>query len=169
MTSTLTETRTFTLTHARYVTSKIAADLDLLRVYHGRPSEYQVTQFAEEAALYIAARYLASVEYGFRRNGVTVLALKYEARSDGTLTTDDRPGRVYHEIDVSNTDWYSYLITNHAFTTLPQSEQNRFEATLPLQRTAMPAPVAGSNGYWEQNRTYSFNGEGVLRRVFRPL
>jgi hypothetical protein len=39
MSTTLTQTRTFTIGHARYVASKIAADLDLLRAYHGKPSE----------------------------------------------------------------------------------------------------------------------------------
>ncbi|HEX3860147.1 MAG TPA: hypothetical protein VHY35_00465 [Stellaceae bacterium] len=37
MSTTLTQTRTFTISHARYVASKIAADLDLLRAYHGKP------------------------------------------------------------------------------------------------------------------------------------
>ena len=50
MTSTFTESRTFTITHARYVASKIAADLDLLRVYHGRPSEQHATDLAEEVS-----------------------------------------------------------------------------------------------------------------------
>ena len=93
MTTTFTRTRTFTITDARYIASKIAADLDLLRAYcGGRPSESLVSNLAIEAALLLDARYLKSVEYGFRRNGVTVLALKYVTRSDGTLTSDDRPG-----------------------------------------------------------------------------
>ena len=169
MTSTFTESRTFTITHARYVASKIAADLDLLRVYHGRPSEQHATDLAEEAALLLAARCLKSVEYGFRRNGVTVLALKYVARSDGTLTSDDRPGRVFAETNVSDAVWYSFLDYNDAFWQLPQVERERFEATLPVQRANGPAPQGGSNGYWEQTRTYSSNGEGVLRHMFRPL
>jgi len=169
MTLTLTETRTFTITHARYVASKIAADLDLLRAYYGRPTQQQVTDFAEEAALCLAGRYLKSVEYGFRRNGVTVLALKYIGRSDGTLTTDDRPGRVYSQTNVSDALWYSYLEYNDTFYKLSPSERNRFEATLPIQRTEGPTPQTGTNGYWEQTRTYSSSGEGVIRQVYRPL
>lgn len=168
MTTTLTETRTFTISHARYVASKIAADLDLLRAYHGRPSEQHVTDLAEEAALVLAARYLKSVEYGFRRNGVTILALKFVARSDGSLTSDDRPGRVHAEADLEGSTWYSFLDYSAAFLNLPQADRDRFEATLPIQRTGGPAPQAGSDGYWEQTRTYSSNGEGVLRHVFRP-
>jgi hypothetical protein len=112
------------------------------------------------------ARYLKSVEYGFRRNGVTVLALKYVARSDGTLTSDDRPGRVYVESDVSDAKWYSFLEYSDAFLRLPQAQRDRFEATLPIQRVGTAAPQAG-NGYWDQTRIYSSRGEGVLRHVFR--
>jgi hypothetical protein len=167
MTTTFTRTRTFTITDARYIASKIAADLDLLRAYcGGRPSEPLVSNLAIEASLLLDARYLKSVEYGFRRNGVTVLALKYVARSDGTLTSDDRPGRVYVESDVSDAKWYSFLEYSDAFLRLPQAQRDRFEATLPIQRVGTAAPQAG-NGYWDQTRIYSSRGEGVLRHVFR--
>jgi len=166
--STGTNERTFSITDARKVASKIAADLDLFRIYHGRPSAQEVTNFAEEAALLLAARYLKSIEYGFRRNGRTVIALKYIARSDGTLTADDRPGRVYIEVDVSDAVWYSYLEHSDSFFKRDQAERDRFTATLPVQRTSASAPQRG-NGYWEQTRIYSSNREGVVRHVFRPL
>jgi len=168
MTSTLTTNRTFTITNARYVASKIAADLDLLRAYHGRPSEQEITDYAVEIAMLLAARYLASMEYGFSRNGVSILALKYIARSDGTLIVDDRPGRVYAEINTVDASWYSYRIYDDNFWKLDAAARARFEAELPVQRVDAPEPRAG-NGYWEQNRTYSSNGEGVMRHVFRAL
>ena len=56
MSLTITQTRTWTITQARYVTSKIATDLDLLRTHYGRPSADKVTEFGEEAALLLAAR-----------------------------------------------------------------------------------------------------------------
>lgn len=168
MSYTLTETRSFTITHARYVASKIAADLELVHAYHGRPSEQRVTEFAEEAALILAARYLKSLEYGFRRDGRTVFALKYAARSDGTLAADDAPGRVYADVKASDT-FYSYLEYNDSFWRLSQAERDRFEATLPFKRGGADAPQASSSGYWEQTRTYSSNGEGVIRHIFRTL
>jgi hypothetical protein len=169
MTLTITQTRTFTITNARYVASKIAADLDLLRVYHNQPTQQHITELAEEAALWLAARYLKCVEYGFRRDNVTVLGLKYTAQSDGSLATDDRPGRVYSEIDVSNAAWYSFLEYNSAFMALSSVEATKFKATLPFLRVEAPSPQAGAKGYWEQSRTYSSNGEGVVRHVFKPL
>lgn len=164
----MAQTANWTITHARRVTSKIAADLDLLRAYYGQPSEAVVTNFAEEAALLLASRYLGWVEYGFKRDGVRVIALRYEARSDGTLVDDDRPGRVPAGVNLARAIWYSHLGYSASFYALPPIEQQRFEAGLPVQRTAGTEPGTGS-GYWEFNRTYSTNGEGVLRKVFRPL
>jgi hypothetical protein len=167
MSYTITRTQTFTITHARYVSSKIAADLDLLRAYYGKPSEQHVTNLAEEAALLLAARYLWSVEYGLRLNGVTVIALKYVAMADGTLRSDDRPGRVPAIFGLTEATWYSFLEYTNAFFRLSQIERDRFEGALPIRRTAAPAPLAGAEGYWEQTRAYSSNGEGVVRHVFR--
>jgi hypothetical protein len=62
----------------------------------------------------------------------------------------------------------SFLEYNGTFLKLPQADRDRFEATLPIQRPGAPAPQAGIDGYWEQTRTYSSDGEGVLRHVFRP-
>lgn len=166
MSYTLTETRTFTITHARYVASKIAADLQLVHSYHGRPSEQDITEYAEEAALLLAARYLKSVEYGFRRDGLTVFALKYTARSDGSLVADDAPGRAYADIKDSDT-FYSYLEYSDSYWKLGEAERARVKASLPVNRTGADAPQASPYGYWEQNRTYSANGEGVVRNVFR--
>jgi hypothetical protein len=163
-----TQTRTWTITQARYVTSKIATDLDLLRTHYGKPSADEVTRFAEEAALLLAARYLGWIEYGFKRNGQRVLALKYEARSNGTLLVDDRPGRVPAGLYLTGAIWYSYLDYSSNFYALSDDERRRFDRTLPVQRGYADAPGMGS-GYWEYNRTYSSNGEGVLRQVFRPL
>jgi hypothetical protein len=164
----ITETRTFTISHARYVTSKIAADLDLLRAYYGWPSADWITRYAEEAAILLNGRYMQSVEYGFERNGKVIFSLKYVARWDGTLQTDDRPGRVPFGLDVSNASGYSYLHHSDSFLRLNSEQQAKIESSLPIRRSGSPTPEVG-NGYWEQTRSYSTNGEGVVRSIFRPL
>jgi len=156
------------MSNARYVTSKIASDLDLMRLYYGWPPEEEISKYAEEAAILIAGRYLKSVEYGFRRDGNWIFVLKYESKSDGTLQTDDRPGRVPYGVDISGATGYSYLIYSTSYHALPESERKKIEATLPFSRTSAPNPTT-SNGYWEQSRSYSSNGEGVIRNIFRPV
>lgn len=168
MSYSITETRTFTISHARYVTSKIAADLDLMRAYYGRPSADDITRYAEEAAILLNGRYLQSVEYGFKREGKAIFSLKYVARSDGTLQTDDRPGRVPFGLNVTGAGWYSYLSYSDSFFRLNSEQQAKITASLPVSRSDGPSPETG-NGYWEQTRCYSSNGEGVVRNIFRPL
>jgi len=160
--------RTFTISHARHVTSKIAADLDLMRAYYGWPSAEDITGYAEEAAILLSGRYLYSVEYGFKRADRIIFALKYMARSDGSLQSDDRPGRVPSGLNVSGASRYSYLFYSDSFSQLHSDQRASIKASLPVSRSDGPTPETG-DGYWEQSRSYSSNGEGVVRNIFRPL
>jgi hypothetical protein len=166
--STGTQTQTWTIAQARQVTSKIATDLDQMRAHYGMPSVTDVNDYAEEAALLLAKRYLKTVEYGFKREGVVVFSLKYEARSDGTLVNDDRPGRVPANVDITGAAFYSWLTYSQSWWDLDTSSRAGFKGAFPFQRTSGTEPETG-NGYWEENRTYSKNGEGVSRKVFKPL
>lgn len=161
-----TRTQTWTITNARYVTSKIAADLDLMRTHYGFPSAKSATDFAEEAAILLAKRCLGSVEYGAKINGVVVFALRYSARSDGTLNIDDRPGRVPADMNLAGATFYSWLTYSPEWTTLGAAEQAIIESSLPVQRTAGFEPVQAA-GQWSGQRSYSSNGEGVERQTFR--
>ncbi len=160
-----TQTRTWTVTNARYVTSKIAADLDLMRTHYGWPTRDAATKYAEEAALLLAKRYLGSVEYGAKVNGAVVFALKYTARSDGTLSIDDRPGKVPANLDLRGAEFYSWLTFSDEWKSLSAIEKALFESGLPFQRSTgtEPAKIYGS---WSGQRNYSSNGEGVERQTF---
>ncbi len=163
-----TQTQTWTITNARYVTSKIAADLDLMRTHYGWPSAKAATDFAEEAAMLLAKRYLGSVEYGAKVNGVVVFALKYTARSDGTLAVDDRPGRVPSDLDLKGAQFYSWLTYSDEWGRLGSTEKALVESALPIQRTTGSEPVTGY-GSWSGQRSYASNGEGVSRQTFRAI
>ena len=167
MSSSSTRTWTWTITQARYVTSKIATDLELLREHYGKPSEEKISDFAEEAALLLAIRCLKSVEYGFKKDGKIVFALKYVARNDGTLTADDRPGRIPASLDLESCRFYTFLTYSDSFYDLSKEDRDNIEECLPVRRTDGNSPVLGS-GSWTQNRTYSTNGEGVFREIFKP-
>ncbi len=161
-----TQTKTWTITNARYVTSKIAADLDLMRTHYGWPSAQKVTDFADEAAVLLAKRLLGAVEYGAKVNGVVVFALKYTARSDGTLSTDDRSGRVPADLNLTGASFYSFLTYNANWFALTAIEKENIENMLPIKRSDGSQPVIGG-GSWSGQRSYSSNGEGVDRQTFR--
>jgi len=168
MTTTHTFSSTFTITHARYLASKIASDLLQMQLFYGQPSDTRIDNYIEEAVILLLGGYLKSVDYGLRRDGKWVIALRYVVRSDGSLMDDSRSGRVPPGVNVAGTSWYSYLRKNTKFLLLSPSEQNKIERSLPVQRTAGEEPKT-INGTWSTDRSYSSGGVGVQRHTFKPF
>ena len=166
MTYTSTISSTFTLTIARYIASKVVADLRGLNAYYGQPSESDIWDFCEELTVFLEEGYLASVEYGFVRNDQRVVTLFYEVLADGSLT-DGISGGVYARADITGANWFSFLRHNWEWALVPADEQQRIEARLPFQRVPGQGPQDG-NGYWVNDRSYSSDGVGTQRRTFRP-
>ena len=169
MSNTYTTSSTFTITHARYITSKVAADLRQLKLFYGSPTDEQIDAYAEEAALLLRDGYLERVDYGFRRNdqrqgSMWVLMLRYVSRS-GTLE-DNHSGRVPAGVNVSDTHFWSYLTYTPSFFALSETERARVKAALPIERSAGREAgfVAGT---WSSDRAYSAANHGVARSVFK--
>lgn len=166
MTYTFTTTSTFTRTSARYIASKVVSDLRRMSFYYGRPTEQEIENYYGELVELLAGGYLKSVEYGFRRDGQRVVSVYYEALADGSLS-DDRAGGLYARADITGASWFSFLTNSSKFFALPEREQARIEASLPVRRTPGQAPADG-NGYWVTDRSYAADGVGTQRRTFRP-
>ena len=163
---TTSSTNTFTRTNARYIASKIAADLRQMQLFYGKPPSSDIDDYVEEAVEYLAAGYLKNVEYGFRKDGDWVVSLRYEVRSDGTLT-DGAPGGVYPHADTSGSHFHSFLRQNGAYSDLGSSSQAEFKAKLPVKRTPGQEP-GHVNGFWVPGNTYASGGVGADRRMWRP-
>ena len=170
MTTTFTysNTSTFSLTHAEYLASKIAADLLQIQIFYGEPSNDRIDAYIEEATILLLGGYLESVDYGFQRDDKWILVVKYVASFDGVLTQDDRSGGVEAGIDIRGARWCSYLQKNSAFDNLPRSDRNEIEASLPIKRVTGAEPETVM-GVWETDKFYSQNGVGLTRKTFRPL
>jgi hypothetical protein len=166
MTTTYTYSETFTRSNARYVASKVAADLRLVQRFYGRPTDAEIDAYTGELVELLVGGYVERVTYGFRRNGAWVVALRYEARLDGTLDADDRAGKVTPGLNITGANWYSYLVHSSSWAQLSAAEQARIEAGLPVQRTGADEP--SSNGSWVRDRSYSAGGSGVRRVSLRP-
>jgi hypothetical protein len=167
MSSSYTATASFTIIHARYLASKAAADMHLCAQYYGKPSEQQIRDYAEELAQYLNHGYLEEYEFGFQKDGKRVVSWRYKVDSNGTLTTDDRPGKVVPYVDITGAFFFNYLTQNSRFFKLPSREQTDFKATLPVQRTSGEPPSDGS-GYWTSDRNYFSGGCGLSRQTFHP-
>lgn len=62
-----TESRTFTVTHARHMAAKVATDLKRMQRFYGKPSDENIADYESEATEMLRAGYLDTVTYGFKR------------------------------------------------------------------------------------------------------
>ena len=168
MSYTTTATATFNRSHARYVATKVAADLRRMQHLYGWPTDKVIEDLIEEITEMLALDYLETIEIGFERYGKRVLSLKYQSRRDGTLSDDDNAGGLPRGVDVSGCDRINYMTYTERFNSLSAAQQLAVKQTLPYVRTGAPEPQDGA-GYWTQDRTYSAAGGGTVRRVFKPL
>lgn len=166
VTNTFTTSNTFTKTGAKYLASKVAADLQAMRDHYGLPSEAKIRDYNTELAVLLTEGCLDSVEYGFKRNDRRIVSLYYKVRADGSLT-DGRSGGVYARADVNGADWFSFLTYNGRWERLGEDERRQIKDRTHVKRSSGQAPQDGS-GRWVADRSYSSQGVGTQRQTFRP-
>ena len=165
-TDTTTTSETFTITHARHLASKIAADLRLCSNYYGTPSESDIYNYTEELIILLKDGYVSTYEFGFEKNNTRIVSCKYAVRSNGSITTDDRAGKIYSCADISGANFYSFLSYSSAWLALTIEQKAKIQANYKIQRTPGCAPVDG-NGYWSNDKTYSAGSTALNRGTFR--
>lgn len=166
--TTVTESITFTITHARHIGAKVAADLKRVqRLYEGKPSDALIAEFEAELIALLKAGYLGTVTYGYRRNGAWIEpTVRYTAKDlAGGYADDDDPGRIRPNADIAGAHFYSYLTHNSAWRALTAAEQAAFDATLPFSRSGAAEPSV--SGYLTTDRTYSAGGRAMIRASVR--
>lgn len=140
--------------------------MHLCAQYYGKPTEQRIREYAEELAQYLNEGYLAEYEFGYQKDGIRIVSWRYKVDATGTITTDDRAGKVIAHVDVTGATFYSFLTSNRTFDALSPGEQAQFEASLPIQRTVGDPPSDG-RGYWTSDRNYFSGGQGLSRQTFR--
>jgi Bacterial HORMA domain family 1 len=162
----ITESFTFTVTHARHMAAKVATDLKRMQRFYGAPSDGDIADYEAEIIALLKAGYLGTVTYGFRRNGQFIEpTLRYTAQDLADSANDDDPGRIRASADVSGATFYSYLTYSAAWDRLSATEQDQFKKGLPLYRGGAAAP--GIAGYLVEDRTYSSGGRALNRSSVR--
>lgn len=164
MTTTYTTSSTFTRTHARYLASKIAADLFQMQLFYGRPNDKEIEDYLDEAVILLLSGCLDSVTYGFRRGDGWVIALQYTASVHGLVANDDRSGGVTPGVDISGTNWGSFLCYSSKWSNLLREERLELMALLPISRAGGAEPK--TSGAWTPDRSYSNGGVALQRRSF---
>jgi len=161
-----TTTSTFTRTNARYLASKIAADLRQLRSFYGRPSEQQIENLLEELVEMLAGGYVATYEAGFRKTDKRVVSVRYTVSSSG-VASDEGAGGVYARADVTGASWFTFMTYADAWWCLSDAERTTVKNSVPVDRSPGAEPTDG-DGYWEGGRSYASGGTSASRRGFRP-
>lgn len=165
---TITESTTFTITHARHMAAKVAADLKRMQRFYGRPSDSQIADYETEAIELLKAGYFGTLTVGFLRNGEWVEpTLRYTARDlAGMAADDDDPGRLRPGLSVSGAKFHNYLTYSSAWETLSDSEKDAFKRRMPFYRSGMAQPTV--HGYLVDDKTYSAGGRALSRASVRP-
>lgn len=162
----VTDTTTFTHSHAVHIAAKVAADLKRMQRFYGEPSDEWIRKFEAEAIALLRGGYLGTVTYGFRRGDSWIEpTLAYTARDLSNDADDDDPGRVRPGASIGDAYFNSYLTYNSAWDKLTQRQQAEFDRRLPFTRTAAPEP--GISGYWSNDLTYSAGNRALDRSSLR--
>jgi hypothetical protein len=161
--TTTTDSITFTLTHARYLASKVATDLKRMQRFYGEPNDTKIVEFEVELTSLLKAGYLGTVSYGFKRNGEWITpTVRYFARElNGLSATDDDPGRVPPGADVTGASFYTYLTYSSSWDALTTAQQTQFKLALPFFRGGAPEP--GVKGHFTNDLNYSSGGRALRR------
>ena len=95
-----TYTKTFTRTHAKYLASKVVADLYQCSLLYDHPSSGSVEAYEEELTTLLADGYVETYEFGFKRNERRVLTWHYTVGPSGDLEGDSRSGGLARGVPV---------------------------------------------------------------------
>jgi Bacterial HORMA domain family 1 len=164
---TATETKTFTVTHARHLAAKVSADLKRLQRLYGHITDERIAEFEGETTELLRQGYLGTVTYGFQRDDKWIEpTLRYTASELANIGTDDDPGRVRPGLDITGAEFHSFLTYSAAWNDLTTEQRLAVKQHLPLKRvTGTQAQV--NNGYFADDKTYSSGGRSLGRASVR--
>lgn len=168
--SSYSTSQTFTRTHAKYLASKVVADLYQCAKLYSSPSVDEIADYEAELIEMLVGGYVLKYEFGFKKDGKRVVTWEYTVNSAGDLiggATDDGAGGVYARAKVAQASYFNFMTYSSKWSALTQSARTSVVSTLPFARSEGSAPDDG-DGYWVNDRTYSNGGTSVGRRTFRP-
>jgi len=93
---TVSETTSFTVTHARHMAAKVAADLKRMQRLYNQPTDIDIADYETEVTELLKSGYLGTLTVGFKRDNAWIEpTLRYTARDlAGSSSNDDDPGRI---------------------------------------------------------------------------
>lgn len=163
-----TETSSFTVTHAKYIASKVATDLKRLQRFYGKPSDAEIAEYEAELTVLLRDSLVKSIWYGFKRDGQWIEpALRYTARDLHCTGNDDDPGRVRPGMNVDGATFYSFLTYSDGWTQLTDAGREEVRKKLPFHRGSASEPAV--SGYLSQDLSYSAGCKSLARASVRSV
>lgn len=161
------ESVTFSVTHARYLSAKVATDLKRIQRLYGSPSDSDIVNYEAELTEFLKAGYLDTVTYGYRRDGIFIEpTLRYTAQDLASgVGTDDDPGKIRPSKNIDGARFGSYMTYTDAYNSLSSEKQAAFKAKVPINRSTAPQP--GVSGYYASDSIYSSGGRALNRSSVR--
>ena len=129
-----TTTSTFTRTNARYLASKIAADLRQLRSFYGKPTSSRSTTSMTNSSRCSLAAMSRATKRGSARHGKRVVSERYTVSSSG-LAADERAGGIYARADISGASWFTFMTYSNAWWNLSDAARTAIKDSVPIDRT----------------------------------
>jgi hypothetical protein len=166
--STNTYSETFTRTHARHLSGRVASDLRQSHLIYRSPSEDMLDPYRIELEEMLFGGYLREYQFGYKRNDVTVWALRYVVEPGGLLSTSSAAGGVPSRIDVIGAHFFNFMTYSGAWYTLTDAQRAAVRAASGIVRTPGTLPGTG-NGYWATDRSFTAGGVALQRTVFKEL
>jgi hypothetical protein len=165
-TYTTTQTETFTIAHAKYLASKVATDLKKFqRFYTNGPTDEWIDKYERELAVMLKYKTLNWVVYGFKRGEKwTEASIRYTMLPNGSLASDDDPGKIRPGLDVSGATFTSFL--RYDYSGLTDEQRRALGRELPFERGSGSAPELEA-GYWADDLNYGAGGRGIGRATVR--
>ena len=156
-------TQTFTATNAKYLASKVAADLKRIQRFYGLPSDASIEMYERELVEFLKKGFIEKVTYGFKKDDNFIEpTLVYAAEEiSGISSADDDPGKIRPGADISGASFGSYMIYSSSYHNLNTSDKEAFELGLPFNRTSSPEP--GISGYLHADNSYSSGTKSLNR------
>jgi hypothetical protein len=165
MTRTVSES--FTLTHAKYLASKVTTDMLRCQQLYQQPSNTDINDYGTELALLMRDGYVSEYEFGFKIGDYRLLSWHYTVRNSDVTATNDRPGGLPSGVSIANASFFNQLTYSTNWSLLSFEEQQKLKAELPVRRETRDGPKDGL-GHWTQDLSYSAGGVSLGRKTFRP-
>ena len=164
---TYSESTSFTLTHAKYLSSKVATDLKRIQRFYPRPTDAEIANYESELTALLKGGYMKTVVYGYQRDGQWIEpTLRYTDKDIlGGTGIDNDPGKIMPNANIAGASFTSFLIYSQAWWDLTEAQRHAFKSEQPFYRGNGNEPTV--NGLMIEDKTYSSGGRALNRASVR--